>query len=276
MKIVKDGIRGSNNMFGHTHDEHFSIDCFAYKSKMNHWNPTYKVFLALVTIIMCLVLNNLFVSLFVIMAMTYLIVVKSGLNMREYISVMSIPFTFLLLATLAVGFDFSRHPAGEINMDLGYFYLITSKRSLLEMFRLFIRSYAAVSALQMMTLTTSSSEIISVLKKMHVPVIVIEMMNMIYRYIFILLELNNKMKKSAHARLGYCDFRTACYSFGSIAGNILVVSLKKAETYYNAMEARCYDGEYSFLQENKKTEGVHIAGASVFVAFLLIIWFATK
>lgn len=262
--------------FRHTHNEHLSIDCYAYKSKINHWNPAFKMFLSLATIMMTIMMNNIYVSLSVIIAMMYLIIIKSGLKLHDYLSVMLIPFTFLAVATLAVGFDFSMKPVGEMNLKLGFIYLFTSRGKLEEMFCLFIRSYAAVSALQMMILSTSSTEIIGVLRKMHVPVTIIEMMNMIYRYIFILLDINSRMKKSSLARMGYCDFKTSCFSFGNIAGNILVISLKKAESYYNAMEARCYDGESFFLMENKKVKGIHLFCAFVFILILLSIWFATK
>ena len=46
------------------------------------------------------------------------------------------------------------------------------------------------------------------------------------------------MKNSAKARQGYCDFKTSCYTFGSIASNMFIISLKKANAYYDAMEAR--------------------------------------
>ena len=61
------------------------------------------------------------------------------------------------------------------------------------------------------------------------------------------------MQISAEARLGFCDFRTSCYSFGQIAANLFIVALKKANAYYDAMEARCYDGTLCFLEEKKKT-----------------------
>jgi cobalt/nickel transport system permease protein len=54
--------------------------------------------------------------------------------------------------------------------------------------------------------------------------------------------------------------------------NILIVSMKKAEAYYDAMEARCYDGELIFWMEDKKVETVHIAAASSFVISLFLLW----
>lgn len=64
---------------------------------------------------------------------------------------------------------------------------------------LVLKALGAVSALYMMTLTTPLSEIIAVLRKAHVPKLIIELMNMIYRYIFIMIDTHSRMKNSAES-----------------------------------------------------------------------------
>lgn len=68
-------------------------------------------------------------------------------------------------------------------------------------------------------------------------------MYLIYRFIFVLSDTHSQMKQAAVSRLGTCDFRTSCRTFGSTAGNLLVASLKKADTYYDSLLSRCYDGD---------------------------------
>ena len=41
------------------------------------------------------------------------------------------------------------------------------------------------------------------------------------------MDVSIKMKNSAKSRQGYCDFKTSCYTFGSIASNILLFHLKR-------------------------------------------------
>ena len=140
---------------------------------------------------------------------------------------------------------------------------------------LVFKALGAVSALYMMTLTTPLSEIIAVLRKAHVPKLIIELMNMIYRYIFIMIDTHSRMKNSAESRLGYCDFKTSCYSFGQVASNLLVVSLKRGNNYYNALEARCYNGDLQFLEEEKQVKAGQVVMAVIFI-IILLIWFFTK
>lgn len=261
---------------GHKHGEGFSIDFYAYTSKMRHWNPTFKVSLSVLILMLCIVLNNPYVSIVVIIAMACLTIIKGGLPIHEYLSILMIPIVFILLGTFTIAIDFSKEPIGQYNLYLGFCYVFTSMEKLKEAVFLILKVFAAISALQMMILSTPSSEIIYVLRKAHVPKLIIELMNIIYRYIFILMDVYTKMKNSAESRQGYCDFKTSCYTFGSIASNMLVVSLKKANSYYDAMEARCYDGDLIFWEEDKKIEKIQIVTAAAFIIFLILLWAFTR
>ncbi|WP_369811900.1 cobalt ECF transporter T component CbiQ [Clostridium sp. CM028] len=271
-----DGTHNHHHGTGHKHGEGFSIDFYAYTSKIRHWNATFKVSLSVLILILCIVLENPYVSVVVIIAMAYLTIVKGELPVNEYLSIMAIPIIFILLGTFTIAIDFSKQPMGQYNLYLGFCYVFTSQAKLKEVAFLILKVFAAISALQMMTLSTPSSEIIYVLRKAHVPKLIVELMNLIYRYIFILMDVYTKMKNSAESRQGYCDFKTSCYTFGSIASNMLVISLKKANDYYDAMEARCYDGDLIFLEEDKKVETIQIASAVVFIIFLILIWGVTR
>ncbi|WP_303868725.1 cobalt ECF transporter T component CbiQ [Acetobacterium wieringae] len=260
----------------HKHGEGSSIDFYAYNSKIRHWNPTFKVLLSVLTLLLCIVLNNHYVSVAVIIAMTYLTVVKGGLPLRAYISVLMIPITFILLGTVTIGIDFSSEPIGQYNLNLGFCYVFTSQAKLWAMAFLILKVFGAISAMEMMALSTPSSEIIGVLRKAHVPKLIVELMYIIYRYIFILMDVHTKMKNAAESRLGFCDFKTSCSTFGNIASNMLIVSLKKATAYYQAMEARGYDGDLVFLEQTGSVKVSQLVFTTGFLAGLILLWYLTN
>lgn len=265
-----------HHQIGHKHGEGSAIDYYAYASKIRGWNPSFKVAFSVLTLLLCIVLNNQLVSLAVIVSMAYLTVVKGGLPLGAYLSVLMIPLTFIILGTVAIGIDFSSQPIGQFNLYLGFGYLYTSIAKLKEMVFLMMKVFGAISAMIMMTLSTPSSEIIGVLRKAHVPKLIIELMNLIYRYIFILLDVFNNMRNSADSRQGYCDFKTSCKTFGNVASNMLVLSLKKANAYYTAMEARGYEGDLVFLEDEKPFQISQVIYAVGFMLFLLLLWYVTK
>ena len=231
-------MKEKKKRFKHEHGSSFSVDYYAYASHMRSWNAGFKVLFSIISLLICIACNNLFVS-------------------------------------IAIGF--SMRPVGQYHVHfLNLFYIYWSKASLLKAGGLVFKALGAVSALYMMTLTTPLSEIIAVLRKAHIPKLIIELMNMIYRYIFIMIDTHSRMKNSAESRLGYCDFKTSCYSFGQVASNLLVVSLKRGNNYYNALEARCYDGDLRFLEEEKPLKAGQIVMAVIFIVVLLLIWFFTR
>jgi cobalt/nickel transport system permease protein len=270
--IHDNGALKHHHKIKHKHGEGLSIDLYAYTSGMKHWSSDFKITFSFLVLILSIVLSNTYVSITVILAMAYLTVVKGGVRVREYLSFLAIPLSFILLGTVTIAIDFTKEPIGQYHMYLGFCYAFTSMVKLKQMLFLVLKVFAAVSALQMMTLSTSSNEIIAVLRKAHVPKLIIELMNLIYRFIFILLDVHRQMKNSARARLGDCDFRTSCLTFGNIASNMLVVSLKKANAYYNAMESRCYEGELLFFEEEKKVRSKHLVMAGAFIVLLFLLW----
>ena len=240
---------------GHSHDSGvFSIDYYAYISAIRDWNPMFKVFFALAVLILVIAVDSLYVSLFVLITMAFLTIVRGRIPVHQYISTLTIPIVFVLVGSLTIALSFARQPLGQYNLHLGFFYIYTNDADLLRMFNLMAKAMAAVSALFMMTLSTPSGEIISVMRKVHMPKLFVELMNMIYRYIFVIMETNRKMHDSAESRLGYVDYRTSVKSFTGTASNLLVVSLKKANAYYDALVSRGYDGELRFLEKEKKLD----------------------
>lgn len=262
---------------GHSHGGSLGIDALAYSSKMRSWNAGYKVLLAVTTLILCIAFNNIYVSIATILMMGYLTVVIGELEFDHYISMMTIPIVFMVVGAVTIAIGYSLKPAGQYNLHVFHlFYVYWSDKSLMQAAVLILKALGAVSALYMMTLTTPLTELVSVLRKAHMPKLIVELMNMIYRYIFIMLETYTRLKNSAESRLGYCDYRTSMYSFGQIASNLFVVTLKKGTAYYNALEARCYDGELNFLEDVKPVKSRQILLAVVFLCTLCAIWYLTK
>lgn len=231
---------------------------------MRDWNAGVKVLLAVGTLCMVILLDRISVSLFVIVTMGGLTLLIGRLPWKKYMKFMTIPLAFMIMSVLIIAIYFSRQPAGEWNISLHYFYLCMSEESVRTAVSVFLKALAGMSALYMMSLSTPVSEFILVLQKLHLPRIFTELMNLIYRYIFILLEAASQMQTAAKARMGYRNFRVSLRSFSGIAGNLFLISLKRANTYYDALVARGYDGRLEFLTEKKPVKVWQAAGCAAF------------
>lgn len=249
-----------------------SIDYYAYASAIRGWSPYYKAAFSGACLLLCIAYDTPCVSAAVIFAMAFLTVGLGRLPLRRYLSLLSIPLAFMLLGSAAIALGVSLQPAGQVRLHIAFFYLYATRESLAQALRLTLKALGAVSAMYMLTLSTPAGEVIQVLRSVHVPGLVLELMSMIYRYIFILMDTQCRMRNAAAARLGYCDYRTSLSTFGRTASNLLVVSLKKGTAYYQALASRCYSGELRFLTEEKPVRPVQVLLAAGFLIALTILW----
>ena len=91
----------------HPHGGYFSIDLYAFNSKLKNINPEYKLICALVTIILTLILNNIFVSTYILFLMLFISVVSGGMDFFEYTSILVAPLGFIVLASAGIVFGLS-------------------------------------------------------------------------------------------------------------------------------------------------------------------------
>lgn len=79
-------MKEKKRKFRHEHGGSFSVDYYAYASRMRSWNAGFKVLFSIISLLLCIACNNLFVSLAVIFFMGFLTVAVGGLKLHHYIS----------------------------------------------------------------------------------------------------------------------------------------------------------------------------------------------
>lgn len=247
------------------------IDYYAYRSGMKKWNAGLKVFLALGTLCILLAAGSFWVSVTIWAVMGLLTLLVGKVPFPVYLRYLLVPLGFLLTACLVIAVQVSGSVYGEWNLSLHFFYLCVTRSSLDTAIRVFFQVLAGISTLYMLSFSTPVSELIVVLQKLHLPEIILELMHLIYRYIFILFEVAGQMQAAAKARLGYQGFWKSCRTFSMIGGNLFLISMKKANSYYDAMLARGYQGHLEFLTEEKPVRSLHIAGCLLYFAGILFI-----
>lgn len=244
----------------------FSIDYYAYKSPLKKVNPGFKCLLSVGILSSCLLADNMAVSVYVMLSLAFLNVRAGRIGLGRYAELMAVPLVFIMLGCAAIAVDAGYGEHG--------WYISISRQGMVRSLGVMLRTFACVSALYLLSLSTPMNEIVSVLRKCRVPAVITELMNMIYRYIFILMDTQLRIRNSAQSRLGYSDFKSSCTTFGSSMGNLLVLSLKRAGMYYDAMESRCYDGELLFLEEERRLKARYFLWAILYLSVIpLIKWY---
>lgn len=256
----------------HTHGAVLSIDAQAQKSRLSRWHGGTKLCFCLMCSLLCVASNSLPVSLLVALSMAAVTVGGGRVPLRYYLSLLALPASFLLLGAVAVALRLSAAPAGLLDIPFGAGYLSVTPESQRAAILLLARAFGAASCLYFLSLSTPVHRIVSSLRRVGVPALVTELMYLIYRYIFILLEAQHQLQTAAAARLGYRSVSIGLKTMGAASLNVLFLSFRRASDCFAAMEARCYDGEITFLEEERGPGAAQLCFYGGYLAALLLAW----
>lgn len=209
-----------------------------------------KFVFSITTMVICLFANSIILSSMILILLSGLTIIKGGLPLSFYIKLMLIPFSFLIMGTLTIAIIFIKPTdTAFFHFHLGNILLGITPNSFLLAFKVFMKALGAVSCLYFLSLTTPMVDLISVLRKLKVPSLFIELMGLIYRFIFLLLETANQMFVAQSSRLGYATLKNGYRSLGQLVSTLFVYSYKRSNNLYTALEARCYNGELKVLEK---------------------------
>ena len=250
------------------------IDKLCYQSKLRYENPGGKFAFALITLCICVMSRSIAVACIVLAVTGILTVWKGGIPVSRYLKFLTIPLAFLLLSTLAIVLNIRKTPLDLFAIQLGSWYLTSSRAALQYAVQLILTALSAVSCLYFLAFSTPMPDILEVLRKLHCPKLLIELMLLIYRFIFILLNTASAISVAQECRLGNKDYRTALNSFGKLGSVLMIRAMSRSNRLYDAMEARCYDGNIRVLSETRPPKKKVILAIILFdtCLFLFALW----
>ncbi len=252
---------GNSRLFRtrHVHGGGFlAIDRYAQSSRLREVSPYVKLFFSLAVLLLCVAAGSRGIGLVVSAGMLAACLRFSSAPAGYIVSLMAIPVLFILVSCMVIAFDVVRSPLGFLDIPLFGIYISATESGLNRALLLFFRAYGAVACLYFLSLTTPIQEILEVLRTLRLPKLIIELMYLIYRYIFLLLEVQNHMTIAAQSRLGYSSRRNFWYTFTHISGNVLAGAFRRSGACFDAMEARCYDGTLCFLTRQPPVRVRHV------------------
>jgi cobalt ECF transporter T component CbiQ len=229
------------------------MDELAYSSRMVNWAPLGKLFFVLALLIVGLVTNSILVPM-----ITFAI----GMIMMAYSTNLRVPLLLLLaigeailIMVLGSGMisilgDHSLPPLWEGNIL--WFTIYMTEQSFNQAWLIFFRAIAGVTLMLSFACSTPIPYLSFAFKSIRCPNEITELIVLIYRYAFLLLERFLVMIDAAQCRLGYNGPMTAMRSYGGAMAGTFIFSMELAEKSEAALACRNYDGTFPILREPKK------------------------
>ncbi|RKL62113.1 cobalt ECF transporter T component CbiQ [Thermoanaerobacteraceae bacterium SP2] len=226
------------------------IDNYTYSNKLKDVHPAEKLLFTLATMAVGFI-PNVYLNLAIVFMMGTILVFKAGIPVRVYLKILALPLSFVLTGVLTLMINIV--PAGSralIKFSLFDITIGITRESMKISGMLFFRSMALVSCLYFLALTTPMIDLVMVLKSLKVPALLLELMELMYRFLFVLMENSERIYISQSSRLGYITSKAALNSLGRLISSLFLKSYRDSERLYTALEARGYDGELKVLTKN--------------------------
>lgn len=213
-----------------------SLDKISYMSAIRMKNPNEKLCFSLVFLLLCVLCNHWIISTLVFVQMSFFTLSISKTPVKTYVKLLLLPFLFTILGVLGV--VFSRGAlSGNIESETWIFS-----------WNLLMKSFASTSCLYFLILSTPMVDVIHALSCCKLPSLFLEIMMLMYRYIFVLLEFSYVVFVSQESRLGYVSYKKSIHSLGSLGSSLFLSSYQRAGECFSAMESRLYQGEIKVLR----------------------------
>ncbi|MDI6604801.1 MAG: cobalt ECF transporter T component CbiQ [Thermoanaerobacteraceae bacterium] len=237
-------------------------------------SPKYKVLSAIIFVVISQLIRNVHILLFIylyLLLLAYLSklspfsLIKRVLMIAGFISgIVLIPCIFNIVV-----------PGTPIFFITKNFY-ITSE-GVTDAFRILMHTILSITIIFLFTSTSRWNELLSSLKSLYVPKIFVMVIEMAYRYVYLLLKITLDMFLSRKSRtIGKLDLETKKKVLNNTLSNMLLKTLYITDEAYKAMLSRGYIGKPKFLNRYKKVEKMDIIWGIINSVFIIIIFWGDK
>jgi len=241
------------------------LEDIAQKNGLREANTHLKLAAGLGAILLCLLSSSYIPPLFIALVLTGAILFLAKVDAKTYGELFIIPLWFALMSVAGIILISGGQDLFWRWDILPSFSLSITRESINQGMFVFCRVLGGMSAMCFISLTTPMTDIFAVFRECKVPETVIDLMMIIYRTIFILMDQVIQIYHAQVMRLGYSTWRESLHSFASLCGAAFIASWDSGEDLIRAMDARCYDGKFALLGETLPIERMPGLAVGIFL-----------
>lgn len=226
------------------------IDTLAYTNRLRTLPPEHKLIFASTTLAISLVTHSL-VQILIAIWLGVWTVIYAKIPAGVYFKLLTFTIVFCLTSLPALmvnGVAITDLPRVQLDslygITLGQFYIYLSHRGSIQAGEIFTRALASVSCLYFLMLTVPFTEILHTLRRLRFPVLLTDLLLLMYRFIFILLNTANELLTAQNSRGGYSSWQNGMKSLAILIGQLLQRTLQKYSQFSLGLESRGFVSEF--------------------------------
>jgi cobalt/nickel transport system permease protein len=205
------------------------IDRLAYTNRLRGLPPQHKLSFGLGLLVLSL-LAPAAIQLIIGAWLFWIVVGYAKIPAGLYLKLLALPlgFTLLSLPALMVNVaSFAQLPNLQPDLwqnqswQMGEWVFYISRAGVAQVMQILPRVWATTSCLFFMLLTVPFIEILQVLQQLRCPSLLLDLMQLMYRFIFTLLAIAEELWTAQNARCGYRTYRRSFASLSLLVGQLL-------------------------------------------------------
>jgi cobalt/nickel transport system permease protein len=225
------------------------IDTFAYTNRLRWLPPEMKLLFA-TTLFTITAFAHPLVQILTTIWLTIWIVVYAGISFKFYARIIYFALLFWLTSIPALSINIiNLSNISSVSHDLiwgfniGSYYIYISYHGLEQVFTILTRTLGSLTCLYFIMLTIPFSELLQVLRRLGLPVILSELLLLMYRFIFVLLNSVSEIWIAQESRGGYRNFHTSMRSLALLISQLLQRTLDNYRQVSLTLASRGFNGE---------------------------------
>lgn len=234
-------------------------------------NPYTKLIMGLGSLILVLFSPNYIVPLIMAASLSLVTICCAKIPPGFYLRLLGIPLGFAVCSVIPIillsggtGVLWSYSLLSLLPVSL-------TAESLQKGLLVFTRVIGGMCALFFISLTTPTTDLFGVMRKMKIPDLFIDLAMIIYRFIFILMGKAHQVYHAQQMRLGYSKPKEAVRSYSMLFGSIFITSWDAGEHLIRAMDCRCYNGKFAKQTTYNRMEWRTNVGVFLYLTMILVL-----
>lgn len=218
---------------------HVFLDEYSHlESPIHRLDPRAKLVGFIGLIILCVSTPpNLYAAFAVYLGLEIAVLILSRLPLRHVLKRLLIVLPFILV--VAIFLPFFNKGGGSYNLGP----LALSAHGLTVLWNVAIKSTVSVLAVILLSSTTPFPDLLRAMEKLKVPRFMTTTLSFTYRYIFVLMEELQRMRRARDSRGWSGKWLWQAKVIGHMIGSLFLRSYERGERVYAAMLSRGYDGQ---------------------------------
>ena len=226
----------------------FAIDEIVQASPAKAWPPMGKLFLTAVLLVASLLSNTILVPLISIAIGLGLLFFSTSFPPPRFIlfalsnAILAVAVGAIIIAALTAG-----NPI--YTLWIGSWAIVFTEQGVSQAIFVFLRSTAGIIIMLFFATSMPIPHLAYVLCRLRIPKEIIELVVLIYRYSFLVLEQAEAMFLAARCRLGFRGFKNSIRTFSQVAVGMFIRAMDVVERSQVALDCRNFQGDFPLYRD---------------------------